>query len=211
MKIGIIGAGAIGRIYASLWHAAGHEVFLSARNPSKHQAFVDTLGTGASIGTVEEATTFGDVILFAPNYESADSAIAEMQSNVAGKLVIDATNPLRFNDAGQLESMIAEDQIAGVLMAAKFPTARIAKALTSLWSGHIEEKASREHPTLAMPFATDAAGDKDVVHQLIADAGLVPVDAGGLDASWVMDPSSPIWNVVLTKDEMTSKLAELVG
>ena len=138
MKIGIIGAGAIGKVYARLWHEAGHKVFLSSRTPTDHQGFVNDLGPDAFAGSVADAAAFGDVILFAPNYESAESAIVAMTPHVAGKLVIDATNPLRFNETGELESMIADGDIAARVMATKLPEARLAKTFTTLWSGHIE-------------------------------------------------------------------------
>lgn len=206
MKIGIIGAGSIGRLYAELWHKAGHQVFLSSRNPEDHRSFVRGLGENAFVGAPSEAATFGDVILLAANYGSAKSAIEAIKPHAAGKLVIDAMNPLRFTSNGALERMIGEDQLAADVISAELPEARIAKALTTLWSGHVESKSDVSAPTVAMPYAVDRKADKVIVAQLIADAGLVPVDLGGLKNSRPLDPGSPIWNVVLTKDEVLERV-----
>ncbi|MEO1457299.1 MAG: NAD(P)-binding domain-containing protein [Pseudomonadota bacterium] len=206
MKIGVIGAGSIGRLYAELWHKAGHQVFLSSRTPQDHRSFVNGLGKNAFVGTPAEAAVFGDIILLAVNYESAKTAIEAIKSNTAGKLVIDAMNPLRFTNNGALERMIGEDELAANVIAAELPKARIAKALTTLWSGHVEAKTNVSAPSVAMPYAVDDQVDKDIVAELIAQAGLVPVDLGGLKDSRPLDPGSSIWNVVLTKEELLSRV-----
>lgn len=207
MKIGIIGAGGIGRLYATLWHKAGHEMFISSRNPHKLTRFVEELGERASVGTPEEAASFGDVILLAVNYWTIDEAVNAILPASTGKLVIDATNPLKFKDGGGLERMIGEDEVAGVVMQSKLPKARIAKSLTSLWTGHVENHSNVANPTVAMPFAADDIADQQVVHRLIADAGLAPVFIGRLSESAALDPQSPVWNVVLTADELMERIA----
>nr|WP_280635734.1 MULTISPECIES: NAD(P)-binding domain-containing protein [unclassified Ruegeria] len=207
MNIGIIGAGDIGRLYAKLWHQAGHAVFLSARNPDKHRDFVADLGDGAFIGTPEEAAAFGDVVLLAVYYPTVDNAVEAIAPHVGGKLVIDATNPLGYDANGKLEALIPDSDIAGLVMAAKLPGARIGKAFTSLWSGYVETKSNIADPQVAMPFAVDADADNTTMAQLIGEAGLVPVDIGGLADSAALDPSSPVWNVVLTPEEVKQRVA----
>lgn len=207
MKIGIIGAGGIGRLYATLWQEAGHEIFLSSRNPEDHRSFVKSLGGPAQVGTSAEAAAFADVILLAVNYATVDAAVTDIEPHTHGKLLIDATNPLVHDEDGSLKRMIGEDELAGVVMAAKLPEARIAKALTTLWTGHVEQRGNVDAPTVAMPYATDAAEDKKVLETLIAQAGLDPVDFGALADSAALDPGSPIWNVVLTKTEVLERAA----
>jgi len=206
MKIGIIGAGGIGQLYARLWLEAGHEVALSSRHPETLEHLAATTAGALTISTPQEAAAFGDVILLAANYASIDEAIAAIESDVAGKLVIDATNPLRLTKTGSLERLIGEDEIAGEVMARKIPAARVAKAFTSLWTGHVEVHANRTNPTAAMPFAADRADDRAVVGALIRDAGLVPVELGPLANSVALDPQSPIWNVVLSEQALRAQL-----
>ncbi|MEL7059261.1 MAG: NAD(P)-binding domain-containing protein [Acidobacteriota bacterium] len=205
MKIGIIGAGNIGRAYAVLWHAAGHQVFLSSRTPENHREFVESLGDGALVGSSAEAAAFGDVILLAPNYASSDAAIEEIRPHVQGKLVMDAMNPLRKPGDRRTEPLIGDGEIAGLVTAAKLPEARIAKAFTTLWSRHVETKSNINNPTVALPFAVDDAEDQETLARLITDAGFVPAYVGSLKDSGPLDPGSPIWNIVLTKDEALAK------
>lgn len=209
MKIGIIGAGAIGQIYAKLWSAAGHEILLSSRHPEKLTPLVARLGEHIQIGTPAEAAQFGEVVLLAVNYSSVKEAAEAIRPHVRGKLVIDATNPLRHAEGGGTERVILDDEIGGLVMAAMLPEARIAKGLTTLWTGHVERHADVANPKVAMTLAADAPEDRAIVGQLITDAGLVPVDLGSLAQSRPLDPPSPIWNVVLTRDELVSRVAEM--
>ena len=206
MKIGIVGAGAIGQIYAKLWNAAGHEILLSSRNPQKLTPIVEEIGPSVQAGTPAQAAAFGDVVLLAVNYWTLDDAIEAIRPHVAGKLVIDATNPLQHTAGGGIERVIEDDQIAGMVMAGKLPEARIAKAFTTLWTGHVERHGNVADPKIAMTLAADAPADRETVAQLIKDAGLVPVDLGTLAQSRPLDPPSPIWNVVLTAQELQERV-----
>lgn len=208
MKIGIVGAGAIGQLYAKLWSAAGHEILLSSRNPEKVKAIASNISAGMLAGTPAQAARFGTVILLAVNYSSIDEVIGAIRSHVDGKLVIDATNPLRHAEGGGTERVIGEHQIAGVVMAAKLPEARVAKALTTLWTGHVESHTDVANPTTAMTLAADDSKDRETVARLVRDAGLVPVDLGVLAQSRPLDPPSPIWNVVLTAEELEDRVRE---
>ncbi|MEM9190309.1 MAG: NAD(P)-binding domain-containing protein [Myxococcota bacterium] len=207
MNIGIIGGGAIGKTYGRLWHQAGHDIFISSRHPERLAGFVEELGGSAQAGAPEEAAAFGEVVLLAVNYVGIDQAIAAIRPHVADKVVIDATNPLRLADNGSLERTIPLDAVAGVVAQEKLPEARIAKSLTSLWTGHVERRANRDEPQVAMPLAADDPTDRQLVASLVKDAGLVPVDVGTLASSAVLDPQSPLWNVVLTASELTQRLA----
>lgn len=206
MKIGIIGAGAIGQLYGRLWLTAGHDIMLSSRHPEKIRWNTPQLPE-MTVGTSAEAATFGDVILLAANYDSLDVALESIQKLVTDKLVIDATNPLVYVEGGGTKRVIADDEIAGVQMAKRLPEARIAKAFTSLWTGYVEQHSNISNPTIAMPLAADQAGDRELVASLVREAGLVPVVLGSLAQSRPLDPPSSIWNVVLSEDELNQRVA----
>ena len=206
MRIGIIGAGAIGQTYAKLWSAAGHDILLSSRNPDKLASLVQEIGATVRAGTPPEAAQFGEAVLLAVNYWTLDEAIAAIEPHVSGKLVIDATNPLRLVEGGGTERVIGDDQIAGLILAAKLPEARIARAFTTLWTGYVERHSDVADPKVAMTLAADAADDRETVASLVRDAGLVPVDLGTLAQSRPLDPPSPVWNVVLTPDELRARV-----
>lgn len=206
MQIGIIGAGSIAKLYGGFWQKAGHEVMISSRTATKREAAAALVGARA--GTPTEAAQFGDVVLLAVNYWTVDEAVAQIAPHVAGKLVIDATNPLAYAASGGIERVIADDEIAGLIMAQRLPQARIGKAFTTLWTGHVEQHANTADPRIAMTYAADTDTDRTTLAGLITDAGLVPVNLGTLAQSRPLDPPSPVWNVVLTQDELAARIVE---
>ena len=208
MKIGIIGAGDVGQTLAKLWTQAGHSVILSSRHPETLESIIQKLGPTAQAATVAQTAIAGDILLLAVNYATVDAALAQMAPHVTNKIVIDATKPLRYADGGNLERVIGDREIAGLVMADKLPNARIVKAFTTLWTGYLQQHAHRPYPQVAVALAGNA-DNKPAVASLIKDAGFDPVDLGPLAESRPLDPPSAIWNQALTADEVRSQLAQV--
>src|SRR5579871_1043304 len=122
MNIGIIGSGQVGGNLGTLWCRAGHDVLFSSRHPDRLAGLVEAAGPRARRGTVAEASAFGEVILFAPNFWSADKAVAAAGS-MAGKVVIDATNPYKIG-AGGIVRALPETTTAAAEFAKAAPGAR---------------------------------------------------------------------------------------
>lgn len=208
MKIAIIGAGSIAQALAKPWVAAGHQVMLSSRNPENLEPLTTSLGV--STGTVAATARFGEVLLLAVNYGTVAAAINEMAPLVSGKLIIDATNPLVWNAAGQTERVIGEDQIAGLVMQEKLPQARIGKAFTTVPAQALRSGAGSASP-LGIPFAADQDPDRQTLAGLIGDAGFAGVALGTLAQSRPLDPPSPIWGMALAPEEIRQRLASSSG
>src|SRR5882762_2045251 len=99
-KIGILGTGDVGRILAAGFVSRGHEVKIGSREPEgdKIQKWVKETGARASAGTFAEAATFGEIVVLATLWSGTQNAIRLAGPDAfAGKLVIDATNPLDFS------------------------------------------------------------------------------------------------------------------
>lgn len=187
MKIGIIGAGDVAQTLAKLWTQAGHSVILSSRHPETLESIIQKLGPTAQAATVAQTAIAGDILLLAVNYATVDAVLAQMAPHVTNKIVIDATNPLRYADGGNLERVIGDREIAGLVMADKLPNACIVKAFTTLWTGYLQQHAHRPYPPVAVALAGNA-DDKPTVATLIKDAGFDPVDLGPLAESRLLDP-----------------------
>src|SRR5918996_1294569 len=90
MKIGIVGAGMIGRALAVRFGAAGHEVVLSnSRGPETLADVVGSIQGAVRAGTVAEAARFGEVVAVAIPVQAVRTLPPEP---FAGKIVIDANN-----------------------------------------------------------------------------------------------------------------------
>jgi len=191
MKIGIIGSGNIGGTAARLFAAAGHEVALSHKSgPESLREQVAQIGEKACAMTVEEAAAFGDVVLLALPWRTREDLPAE---RLAGKIVIDATNPYRPDssvyDLGGSSS--SEEMLRAI------PGARLVKAFNTLYA---KDLASRGRPELPLEERTAIllAGDDpqawEIVSRLVEEIGFAPVDTGGLrDGGRLQQPGSPLY------------------
>lgn len=208
MKVAIVGAGAVGRTLARLWAEAGHEVMLSSRHPDAIGE--DAADIGAEAGAPADAVRWGETVLLAVNYVSVDEAARTIRAPAAGKVVIDATNPLRAVGDGT-ERVIGDDVLALDVMAERLPDARLVKAFTTMWTGYLEREAHRDGERAAVALAGDDADAKTIVEALIRDAGFEPVDLGAAAQSRPLDPPSPIWNQVLTAREVRERVDAMSG
>ncbi|GLW31651.1 NADPH-dependent F420 reductase [Actinoplanes regularis] len=94
MNIGVIGAGQLGGTLATWCAENGHDVAVTSRHPDRLTDLVEHGDGHIRAMTIPEAAAFGDVLFFAPNWESAREAIDVAHDAMAGKVVIDATNPV---------------------------------------------------------------------------------------------------------------------
>src|SRR5262245_38165583 len=94
IKIGSIGAGRMGGALGELFVKAGHAVMLSSRHPDDIKPLAARLGPLASVGTVEQAVAFGDVIVLVVPYPAIEEIGKTHSRAIATKsLLLDVSNP----------------------------------------------------------------------------------------------------------------------
>ncbi len=182
MKIGIINAGNIGRTLAKPWLQAGHQLKLAkAGDQTKLDNFLETV-EGATKGTTKEVAEFGDVALFSVYWLNLDATLAEV-GDLAGKIVIDTMNPLnvteQFEHYHDLEFM--QSNSTSEELQKRLPKARVVKAFSTMPSTVLDANEWANNPVKPAVFvAGDDEQAKEVVKQLVRDAGFDPFDAGAL-------------------------------
>ena len=180
MRIGIVGAGRIGGNCAAQFVKGGHEVKLSSRDPSKLEALAEEIGA-AGVGTPEDATEYGEVVVIAVPWDGFDDAVAAA-GDLNGKIVIDTTNQYGSSE------MPAEGQTAASFHAARVDGARYTKSFNTLTSAFQAEAAFRpEDERIVQWVCGDDAVAKQVVMGLIDDAGYGPIDLGRNEDAAVME------------------------
>jgi predicted dinucleotide-binding enzyme len=117
--------------------------------------------------TVAETTTGREVVVLALPASAAEEALAAA-TLADGQIVVDATNNLSGGPSA-------------MEIAAFAPSARFVKAFNTVFSTFMHD--TPPDPPAALVYSGDDAGAKATVAQLIIDAGFEPVDAGGADAT----------------------------
>jgi 8-hydroxy-5-deazaflavin:NADPH oxidoreductase len=182
MKIGIVGAGRIGGGIARQLARAEHEIKLSfSRNPASLHALARKIGDGATEGTPEEAVRFGEVVVIAVPWTVLPTAL-EQAGSLADKIVIDTTN--QFGSP----PLPPSGETAAHFNARRMPGALYTKSFNTLTAGFQAQAAGRTGDERVVQWLCgDDQGAKQIVAELIVDAGFVPVDVGGTADCWVME------------------------
>lgn len=190
MKIAIVGAGNVGSALARVWVAAGHTVRLGVRDASdtKLVALLSSLGASASAHSVSIAVQDADVVVVATPWPATKAAI-ESCGSLAGKTVIDCTNPLSPGLAG-LE--IGQTTSGGEKVAEWAQGASVFKCFNQTGAENMASQAGYGHK-LVMFVAGDDAAKKPAVMQLARDAGFEAIDAGPLSAARFLEPYAMLW------------------
>lgn len=156
--ISIIGTGNMGQAIASIAGKGGHTVQL--------------LGEDS-----HDAAVTGDIVVLAVPYPAVADVIAQRGESLAGKIVVDITNPLNFETFDSL--VVPADGSAAAEIAAALPQSRVLKAFNTTFAGTLDAGTVGTLPTTVL-IAGDDADAKSALAGVITSGGLEAVDAGTL-------------------------------
>ncbi len=205
MRIGIIGAGFIGRAVAQLAIAAGHEAMLSNSRGPQSLTSVTSGIPGSQVGTVEQAAGFGDVVLVAIPFEHYQSVPAQW---LEGKVVLDANNYYPQRD-GRIAALDRFETTTSRLLAEHLPHSSVVKVFNAILARDLERdsRPAAAPDRRALPVAADDPVAKALVIQFLDEIGFDAVDAGGLDESWRFERAKPAYCISLDKAGLKAALA----
>ena len=181
MRIGIIGSGNVGSSLANGLVRHGHDVMLGTRDSEKPSVreFVEASDGRGRTGSYADAARYGDVVITAYPGSLVEETVAAIgPENLAGKLIIDAVNPIVRVDGVATAAYGMDDSAAEVLQRA-VPTARVVKAYNTTWFVRMVDPDPAEGPT-TMRIAGDDADAKAEVTALLESTGWKVRDLGDL-------------------------------
>ena len=176
--IAIIGTGNVGDALGTAAVKAGYDVVFAAKDAAKTQAVAARAGATAAT-SAKEAVAGADIVVLAVPYGAIPDVTAEIAPVAAGKIVIDATNPLKADYSG----LATEGGPSGAEgIAAALPGAKVVKGFNTLFAGNTANPTA--HGTqLDHLFATDDETAKDAVCGLSSAIGFRPIHVGPLSAA----------------------------
>jgi predicted dinucleotide-binding enzyme len=177
MKVTIVGAGNMGRGIGTRFVAGGHEVEIVDRDPSDAGALAQALGGSAS--ALDSGDPFdGEVVVFAVYYPGIKDAVQQYADQIAGKVVVDITNPVDTETWDRLAT--APGTSSAEEVAALVPEGTsVVKAFNTTFAPTLVAGEVGGQP-LDVLLAGDDEAAKQKVAQLVSDGGLRPLDVGAL-------------------------------
>jgi len=194
MATAIIGTGNIGGTLARHLVRGGEPVVLAAKDEANASALAQELGELARAASVEEAIAEADVVVFAVWLDTIKELIAKDWGLLEDRVVVDPSNPLGFDENGQMLRTLPEGRSSGSVVAALLPPgAHYVKAFGTLGADALASAANREPRRAVLFFATDDDAAATTVERLIRAAGFEPLKAGGLaDAGRIEMPGGDL-------------------
>ena len=182
--VAIIGTGNIGGRIAANLAAGGQDFLLAGRDTGAAQKIAADLDGHADVVSVDAAVERADVLVLAVWFDAFQQLIAQYGERLAGKVIIDPTNPVGPDGAGGYRKVIGEQESSGQILAGLLPPgARLVKAFGTLSAPSLSAAARQEPDRAVLFYAADDDASGDLVADLIRAAGFDPVRAGGLDQS----------------------------
>jgi len=198
MRIAVLGTGAVGTTLGGAFAASGHEVRMGSRTAGNEKAvaWVAATGDGASEGTFADAASWGEVVVNATGgLVSVDALTAAGADNLAGKVVLDISNPLDFSEGFPPKVTQPDGRSLGELLQATFPAARVVKTLNTMNADLMV--SPRSLPGSHSVFvAGDDADAKALAAGLLGGFGWESeeiVDVGGIAAARGLELYLPLW------------------
>jgi 8-hydroxy-5-deazaflavin:NADPH oxidoreductase len=184
MKTAIIGVGNIGAQLAKNLTAGGEEIIIANRDVSKAEKLAAELGGKATAMTIADAINHADVVILAVYFDVIKDLIATYHSALAGKIVVDPSNPIAPDGKGGFKKIIPADESSGQLIAALLPEgAELVKAFGTLSAQSLGTGVNRSPERAVLFYATDYPEAGRAVAKLITRSGFSPVSVGGVDQS----------------------------
>ena len=182
--VAIIGTGNIGSRLAANFAAGGQAFLLADRDHDAAAKIASGLGGHAEVVSIDEAVERADVLVVCLWMDPFEQFIAQYGARLAGKVIVDPSNPVGPDGQGGYHKVIGEQESSGQILAGLLPAgARLVKAFGTLSAPTLSSAARREPERAVQFYAADDDAAGDLVAELIRTGGYEPVRVGGLDQS----------------------------
>jgi predicted dinucleotide-binding enzyme len=191
MNITFIGYGNVGAPLADHLQRLGHRVTLAARDGNSDAVRKAQARNGAlTVAPTEQAVHEAEVVFLATPYAANAQVVPSLAGALAGKVLVDCTNPVGPGLSHGLDSRRSGSQVLQDLA----PQARVVKAFTVYGCENFENSAYPGYGVRpAMFFCGDDTAAKARVAGLIGQLGWEPLDVGGLEQALHLEHMTLLW------------------
>src|SRR5258708_35230051 len=184
MTVAVIGAGNIGSRVARRLAEGGVDVVITAENRGHAESVAQSIGNEVRAVEVAEAVASADQLVFATWFPTTKDLLVQYEPQLVGKIVIDPSNNIAFDESGGVRSLNPEGVSAAQQLGPLVPQgAKYVKAFGTLSADLLDSTVTNAGERPVLFYAADDEEAGSVVASLITRAGLHPVRAGGLDAT----------------------------
>ena len=207
MDIAVLGTGIVGRTVAAGLTRIGHSVTVGTRDPDATLARTEPDGMGnppfatwqadhdgIALTTYADAAAGAELVVLAGNGNAAlDMLSAAGAEHLAGKVLMDITNPLDFSAGFPPTLFVKDTDSLGEQVQRAFPEARVVKTLNTLTAALMVDPARLGETTTVFVSGDDAAAKAGVTELLTALGHQDVIDLGGIETARGVEMWLPLW------------------
>jgi hypothetical protein len=201
-KIAVLGSGQVGQVLADGLIKHGHEVTRGSREPTKLADWKAKAGAHAHTGTFAEAAKWGESVLLAVKGDAASSVVdLAGAANLAGKLVMDATNPIAGKppENGVVRYFTDMNESLMEKLQKQVPAAHFVKVFNSVGNAFmVNPKFPGGPPT--MFICGNDKGAKAQVKAILDQFGWETADMGLVESARAIEPLCMLWCIPGMRD-----------
>src|SRR6202162_193988 len=193
--IGILGTGDVGQALGRGLVSLGHEVRMGSREAGnvKAQAWVSKTGERASAGTFADAAAFGEIVFLATIWSGTENALKLAGAkNLAGRVVVDVTNPLVFTPNAPPKLALGHTDSGGEQVQRWLPGARVVKVFNIVGNKHMVDPKFPGGPPTMFLCGNDASA-RAAATDVCKAFGWETIDLGGIEGARLLEPMCILW------------------
>jgi len=194
-KIGIIGSGIVAQTLGKGFIQHGYEVKLGTRDAAKLNDWVSNNGANASVGTMEEAAAYGELVVLAIKGDVAENLVKQLAAHLSSKVVIDATNPIDHTKApvnGVLPFFTDYNESLMERLQKIAPSAMLVKAFSCVGNPFMVNPNFADGTPSMFICGNDALA-KQSVTEILTKFGWETEDMGMMEAARAIEPLCMLW------------------
>jgi hypothetical protein len=207
MKIAVLGTGMVGQSLAGRLFELGHDVVVGTRDPQETlgRSEPDGMGNppfgvwqeqhaGVRLATFADAAAYGELIV---NATSGFGALPALElagaGNLAGKVLIDISNPLDFSKGFPPTLFVKDTDSLGEQIQRAFPEARVVKTLNTLNANLMVRPEDLGFESTVFVSGDDAAAKATTTELLVSFGHTDVVDLGDISTARGTEMLLPVW------------------
>ena len=197
MKVGILGSGGVGQALGKGFADLGHDVKMGTRDPRQEKvtSWIAKAGPNASAGSYAEAAAFGELLVLATPWSGTENALKlSEKKNLAGKVVIDVTNPLDFSAGPPPKLALGHTDSGGEQVQRWIPDAHVVKAFNIIGAPFMVNPQFAGGPPDMFICGNDTKA-KQKVTEILTAFKWTTIDIGGIEGSRYLEPLAMVWVV----------------
>jgi predicted dinucleotide-binding enzyme len=194
-KVTVIGAGNMGAAIAAIAARGGADVQIVGRSEHAEQVAAEVGGTFAT----EKDRITGDIVVLAVPYPALAEIAETYAAQLAGKVVVDISNPVDFATFDGL--VVPEGSSAAAELAALLPASRVVKAFNTNFAATLASGELGDVPTRVV-IAGDDDEAKALLRGVVETGGLSVADAGSLKRARELEAMGFLQMVLAVREQV---------